>query len=67
MAKGHRFENFSGEIEVPFRIVKSWLREHLEFSDAYEIGLAKYKIFHEKLEMASKVTGKRGRKPKAED
>lgn len=66
MAKGHAFENFVGEIRVPLRYIKKWLREHQDFRDAYEIGLAKYKIFHEKIQMAKAVGGKRGRKPKSE-
>ena len=67
MGKGHAFENFTGEIEVPMRVIRRWLREHPDFMDAYEVGKAKHKIFWEKLDMASKVSGKRPRKSSSGD
>lgn len=59
---GNAFENFSGEIKVPMRVIKRWLVTEPDFQDAHEIGMAKYRTYWEKIEMAKIVGGGRRKK-----
>ena len=58
LEKGNSFENFSGEINIPMRVIKTWLQSQEDFKDAYEIAQAKYRTFWQKIDMASRVGGR---------
>lgn len=62
MGKGNSFNNFSGEINVPMRVIQKWLIHEQSFIDAYEIAQAKHRIFWQKIDMASRVKGSRSKK-----
>ena len=59
LGKGQSFDNFGGEIKVPMRFVNRWIKTEPDFRDAHEIGMAQYRSYWEKIEMASKVGGTR--------
>lgn len=49
MSNGFSMESFAGVVGVARRTVYLWKEKHEEFEEAYEIGIAKSLLYHEKL------------------